>query len=146
MNENRDWSEAVKYGFISAGGGAWYTNTLSLLEPGARVWINIPATGYVGVGLVTESRVPVEEFMVTNDTGKRVSITTLPLKIANTRKSSEYLDKAEYLVAVNWLKTVPISEAIKERGFFGNQNTVARPTTEKWNHTVERLKAKFGVE
>ena len=30
---SRDWNEAVKYGFISGGGGAWYTKTLQLLHP-----------------------------------------------------------------------------------------------------------------
>ena len=146
LNDKRDWDEAVKYGFISASGGPWYTNTLSLLEPGARIWVNIPATGYVGVGQVTEARVPVEEFLTTNDTGERVPITALPLKIAKATKFSENPDKAEYLVGVKWLKTVPVMEAIKERGFFGNQNTVARPTTEKWNHTIERLKARFQID
>ncbi|HVN96858.1 MAG TPA: hypothetical protein VMT62_10535 [Syntrophorhabdaceae bacterium] len=146
INDTRDWNEAVKYGFISGGGGPWYSNTLSLLEPGARVWVNIPATGYVGVGQVIEGRVPVEEFMTINDAGGRVPITTLPLKIATAMKSADNPDKAEYLVGVSWLKTVPVSQAIKERGFFGNQNTVARPTTEKWNHTVERLKTRFGID
>ena len=43
------------------------------------------------------------------------------------------------------MKTVAENQAIKEKGFFGNQNTVARPIAEKWKHTVERLKARFGV-
>jgi hypothetical protein len=44
------------------------------------------------------------------------------------------------------LKALPLSEAIKEKGFFGNQNTVAQPKAPKWQHTVERLKKRFGVE
>ena len=56
-DENRDWSEAVQYGFISGGGGSWYSNTLSMLEPGARVWVNAPGTGYLGVGEVVDARV-----------------------------------------------------------------------------------------
>jgi hypothetical protein len=74
-----------------------------------------------------------------------VPISSLPLKIAGATKYTENAEKAEYLVRVNWLKTVSVLQAIKERGFFGNQNTVARPTTEKWNHTVQRLKARFGI-
>ena len=31
------------------------------------------------------------------------------------------------------------AEAVKEKGFFGNQNTVARPTTAAWGYTVDRL-------
>ena len=34
--EGRTWEDARKYGFISAGGGSWYTQTLKLLSPGDR--------------------------------------------------------------------------------------------------------------
>ena len=44
---------ARKFGFVSAGGGKFYTQTIRALPEGARVWVNIPQTGYVGVGLVT---------------------------------------------------------------------------------------------
>ena len=49
----RMWEDARKYGFISAGGGSWYSQTLKLLSPGDRVWVNIPKSGYVGVGKVS---------------------------------------------------------------------------------------------
>ena len=49
---SRSWSDAREYGFISAGGGTWYTQTLKLLSPGDRIWVKIPGTGYVGVGRV----------------------------------------------------------------------------------------------
>ncbi len=62
------------------------------------------------------------------------------------RKATDNPDTAEYLVRVKWLKTVPIKEAVHEKGFFGNQNTVAKPKTPKWNHTVERLKKRFKIE
>ena len=52
-------------------------------------------------------------------------------------------DKAEYFVRVRWLETVPKEQALNEIGLFGNQNTVCQPTTPKWRHTVERLKARF---
>lgn len=144
--ENRDWGEAVKFGFISGGGGAWYSNTLAMLSPGARVWVNVPGVGYVGVGEVVEGRVPVEEFLVQDpSSGAQVPISELPLKVAGTTKFREDPDKAEYLVRIRWIKTVPLQQAVKERGFFGNQNTVARPTTPKWEHTLERLKVRFGL-
>ena len=61
---NRDWEEALKYGFISAGGGTWYTKSLGMLEKGARVWVNMPKIGYVGVGTVVEGAVPIDSFLV----------------------------------------------------------------------------------
>jgi len=32
-----------------------------------------------------------------------------------------------------------------QKGFFGNQNSVAKPKAKKWVHTVERLKSRFGI-
>lgn len=142
---DRDWEDARRYGYIAGGGGAWYSNTLLLLEPGARIWVNIPGSGYVGVGEVTHGRQPVEEFMVTDQSGTRVPVSAISSKVAKAAKSTDDAEKAEYFVGVKWLKTVPVTQAVKERGFFGNQNTVARPTTPKWSHTVERLKARFSV-
>jgi hypothetical protein len=41
-DKERSWEDAVQYGFISAGGGAWYSRTLQLLNPGNRVWVKVP--------------------------------------------------------------------------------------------------------
>ncbi|HPK33739.1 MAG TPA: endonuclease NucS, partial [Ottowia sp.] len=46
---SRSWDDARQYGYISAGGGTWYSQTLKMLSPGDRVWVNIPKKGYVGV-------------------------------------------------------------------------------------------------
>lgn len=144
--KDRDWEEARKYGFIGGGGGRFYSQTLSMLNPGDRIWVNVPGTGFVGVGRVVERVVPVEKFVVPGPTGAPVPITEIPgLMVARTIKSTEDPEKAEYLVRVKWDKTVSESEAIKERGFFGNQNTIAKPRAESWRHTVERLKARLGV-
>jgi len=144
-SENRDWNEACKYGFISAGGGSWYANTLNLLEKGARIWVNIPGTGYVGVGKVTATVIPIDNFYVTDEKGKKVKFIELPTKGSKHETLVTQPDKAEYIVRVEWIKTVSENESIKEKGFFGNQNSVARPRTLKWEHTVKRLKKRFGV-
>jgi len=44
-----------------------------------------------------------------------------------------------------WLKKVPLAEAVREKGFFGNQNSAAKPRAKSWPHTVERLKQRFGI-
>lgn len=144
--EYRDWEEARKYGFISAGGGSWYSRTLSVLKPGGRIWVNVPGgVGYVGVGEVLANPVPIDDFTVNDANGNKVRITSLPLKIAQSATVSEDLEKAEYMVAVKWIKTVPIQEAVKEKGFFGNQNSAAKPRDKKWTYTVQRLKTRLGT-
>lgn len=145
--DRQNWEDARKYSFVSGCGGSWYTKTLGMLSPGDRVWVNIPGSGYVGVGIVTKPVVNVEEFMVTKKGGKSVPITELPVEAPKMFDSTGKDEgKAPRLVAVEWLKTVPLDGAIKEKGFFGNQNTVCKPTARSWQHTVDRLKKRFGVE
>ena len=141
-NDDRRWAHAQKHGDIAGGGGAWYTNTLRSLEPGERVWVNVPSTGYVGVGEVLEPAVPITGFEVEGPDGSMVPITQTASHLPSLDVPE---DELEYFVRVRWIQTVPLDQAVRERGFFGNQNTVARPRTSKWVHTVERLKRRFGV-
>ena len=139
----RDWDDAVKFGFISGGGGLWYTQTLYQLSPGDRVWVNAPGRGYVGVGRVTGPAVPARDFQVQiNGTQKPIlEVTSAPYG----RNSTGGDEEGEVFVPLEWIQTRPISKAFSEVGFFGNQNTVCRPRTSKWNHTVDRLKHLFGI-
>jgi hypothetical protein len=139
---HRSWEDARKYGFVSSGGGAWYSKTLQLLSPGDRVWVNIPRRGYVGVGRVRESVRPMRDFVVHTNGGELPALDVLR-DGERYRSRMDDPDMAEYVVAVDWLDTVPEARAFNEVGLFGNQNTVAKPTTPKWRHTVERLKACF---
>ena len=139
---NRSWEDARKYGFISGGGGSWYSQTLKLLSPGNRVWVNIPKTGYVGVGIVTEAVQSVNDFTVTTPEGEKPCLDVLK-DATHYRKHSGDPERAEYFVRMKWLETVPENKAVNEVGLFGNQNTVCQPTTPKWRHTVERLKVYF---
>ena len=143
---NRSWDEAARYGFIAAGGGAWYTTTLGMLSPGDRVWVYIPGAGYVGVGEVQGAVTALDDFTVIDEAGHEVPLVGLPVKAAGLTRAADDPDKAEYLVSVKWVKTVPATKAVKEKGFFGNQNTVARPTTAAWGYTVDRLKQRWGIE
>lgn len=142
-SDERDWEEARKYGFISGGGGSWYNKTLFMLNEGDRIWANIPKTGYVGVGIVTGSAVRLGEFEVEVDGQKKKFI-----DIANANYLKQFIDDAEnseYMVPVKWLVSVSVKDAVSEVGFFGNQNTVARPTTTKWPHTIERLMKRWEI-
>ena len=143
-DQNRDWKEAQKYGFVSAGGGTWYTQSLGMLKKGARIWVNLPKIGYVGVGRVVEEVVPID-ILVDDGNGQQVPINSLPLKIANQITTAQDLEKAEHLVRVEWIKTVPASEALREKGLFGNQNSAAKPRAKNWQHTIDRLSFRFSI-
>ena len=139
---SRSWEDAQRFGFISGGGGSWYSQTLKLLSPGDRVWVKIPKKGYVGVGTVLESVQPVKDFKIQTESGEQPAL--VALKHADKYQlTADDPERAEYFVRVQWLDTVPENKAVNEVGLFGNQNTVCQPTTPKWRHTVERLKAAF---
>jgi len=134
--EGRSWADARKYGFISAGGGRWYSKTLFMLSPGDRVWVNIPKTGYVGVAKVIGNAIAVDDFK------------TKELELLGSCGSVEEWgkDDAEYMVPVEWVYSVDERDAVNEVGLFGNQNSVARPRTSKWRHTVDRLKSGWDIK
>lgn len=112
-----------------------HSKTLFMLKPGDRVWVNIPGTGYVGVAKVMDHPVVADDFL-TNDKVIRG-------QYGMAAECSE--DDAEYFVPVHWLHKVDVNDAVNEVGLFGNQNSVARPRTPKWEHTVTRLKDLWAI-
>ncbi len=142
VDHDRRWIDARKHGYIAAGGGIWYSRTLDILEIGGRIWVNVPGCGYIGVGKVLEKAKSIKEFTLPDETGKQLPITEI---VESTPDLNIPEDQLEYYVKVEWIKTVPINDAVKEKGFFGNQNSAARPRAKKWNHTVERLKKRWGI-
>lgn len=140
--KSRSWEEAVKCGFISAGGGAWFSNTLKLLSAGDRVWVKAPGYGFVGVARVTGPSQPASSFQIDTPQGKVPALEVLK----GGHYHREFVndpDRCEYFVPVKWLQTVPLEQAVNEIGLFGQQNTVCKPTSPKWRSTVERLKQHF---
>ena len=104
--------------------------------------MKIPGAGFVGVGRVTGRAQPATNFKVNTPNGE------MPVLDAAKRGSyhREFVndpERCEYFVPVNWIQTVTENNAVQEIGLFGNQNTVCKPTVQKWRSTVERLKAKL---
>jgi hypothetical protein len=110
-----NWEDAVEFGFIIGGGGSWYSKTLFMLELGNRIWVNIPGIGYVGVGEVIGTAVRADNFVI-----KKGDNTKILLSEANIRNKDvifENVDNdelANYMVPVNWIKTIGLNQAVKE--------------------------------
>jgi Endonuclease NucS len=139
---DRSWDDAMHYGYVSAGDGRWYIQTLQLLTPGDRIWVRIPQRGYVGVAEVLEAAQPASTFTVQTDQGEKLAMDVVRHG-DRYRQHANDPEKGEYFVRVKWLDAVPASKARSEVGFFANQNTVCQPTAPKWRHTIERLKTVF---
>src|SRR4051812_25630370 len=130
--DRRRWADMVRYGFVSAGGGRWYSRTLRALAPGHRVWAHIPRVGYVGVGEVLEPVVPV------TDTG----LLDEELEAPAMDRSMDDPDRREYVVRVHWLVTVTSEDAFWIPGLYANETSVTK-LRDCW--TLQRLSEAFGV-
>ncbi len=142
FDESRSWNDAVKYGFISANGGSWFTKSMQSAFVGDRVWVHIPQKGYVGVGIVIEESQPAKS-SVFKVAGQDIIFNDLSLKGKYATDASE--EEQEYLIKIDWIKTFDVNSAIWEQDFFANQNTICKPQTDKWKHTVDRLKKEWEI-
>jgi len=117
----RSWDDMRKLGFIAAGGGRKYSEPLKRLSVGDPIYAYQKSLGYVGFGVVTADPTMARDFRVN---GSPLSPEELADEgILRDRDNSEM---ADYLVAVNWLKTVPLNEAKTFDGIFANQNIVCK--------------------
>ncbi len=142
---SRHWGDAQKYGFVSASNATFEQRTLRLLEPGAVVWVHIPAVGYVGRGRVKDRPVPARDFLVEGNDGTQVPILQMPLEgnLLNPQDNPE--GSGELLARVAWEKAVAISEAVWQKGFSCAATVGARPVTKRWQTTVNALKKRWGI-
>lgn len=137
-DDTRDWEDARRYGFVTAGGGLWYSRTIRALPVGARVSVCIPRTGYVGIGEVTGQAMPSHEAMLNVD-GTPRPFTSLDLHAPYTHDSDNE-DDLEYVVPVRWFDTRPADQAVWQPGMFANQNSACKLRNQ---FTLERLQASF---
>lgn len=140
--EGRNWEDARKFGFVSAGGDTWYSRTLKNLPIGARVFACVPKKGYVGIGKVTGEATPFTDAVVSvNDVEGKLA--GLPL-VGSYKHSPEgdTDESAEYVVPVEWEETVAVEEAIWKTGMFANQNSACKLRKQ---FTIDTVTTALGV-
>jgi hypothetical protein len=138
---HRDWEDARRFGFISAGGGRWYTQSLTALKPGDRVFAYIPAHGYVGVGIVRDTVKPLSSAALTVD-GEKVRFVDLPLTAVDALHDKGDTEHEEHVVGIEWQHTRPIEPALRDPTLFANQHSACRLRDET---TIDRVLLEFGL-
>ena len=139
----RSWEDARRYGFVSAGGGEWYSRTLKSLPPGARVMVCIPKQGYVGVGEVMGPATPFAEAIVDHE-GQQRKLSELPLTGDYTHPpATDGSDSREYVVPVTWIRTVAEPQAFWKTGMFANQNSACKLRNQ---FTIDEVTREFGID
>lgn len=142
-NEQRGWEDARRYGFVSAGGGDWYSRTLKNVPVGARIFAYLPQKGYVGVGTTLREALPFDRARILTD-GEWERLADQPLVRAYQHESDgSEEDFGEYVVPVRWEVTVPAAEAYRESGMFASTHSACKLRQE---FTLERLTKHFKID
>ena len=139
---DRNWADARRHGFVSAGGGRFYTRTLRNVPEGARIWVHIPQTGYVGVGMTKGRAMRFDEAVLATAGGEQ-SLRALPLDGVYPDAQNVGDDETEWVLPVRWIDTRPATEAFWEKGMFANQNSACKLRQE---FTLARLAENFAVD
>jgi len=136
----RAWADAKELGFVSAGGGKWYSQTLRNLPTGARIFVHVPASGFVGVGRVIGDAAPASSATLIHE-GEATHFRDLPL----TRAYHAGLtgDDEEWVVPVEWEKTRDLAHAFWKQGMFANQNSACKLRNQ---FTIDEVTSAFGLE
>lgn len=138
------WTICAKYGFVGAGGGSWYSKPLRNLTPGKRIFAYVGGAGYVGVGEVIGTMVPLRDLMATVN-GAQVPVVDQPEvpEGIRMRALTDDEDNLEYAVPVRWLVIRDLDQAVTERGLFASQVTVCKLRDDR---TVEVVLGAFGLQ
>jgi hypothetical protein len=144
---SRSWDDAREYGFVSAGGGEWFSRTLRSLPVGARVFTHIPKVGYVGVGTVTgEPRPFADAALIVGGDSRRMA--ELPLQggyrpeNASPASEGDTEERREWVVPVDWEQSVPRERAFWRTGLFANQNSACKLRA---RFTIDEVSRHFGI-
>ncbi|MCI0158402.1 DUF91 domain-containing protein [Leifsonia shinshuensis] len=142
----RSWEDGRRYGFISAGGGKYYSQLLRNIPVGARVFVFVPGQprGYVAVGTAIAEAVPADDAVLTVD-GVPTRFLDLDLQGDYTHPPAE--DPAdetrEFVVAMEWEVARPLAEGVWKTGFFAVPLTACRLRNQ---FTIDEVSAAFGVD
>ncbi|GAB3116571.1 hypothetical protein GCM10027055_26250 [Janibacter alkaliphilus] len=144
-DESRAWEDGRRLGFISAGGGNWYSRTLRNLPVGARVNVYLPQRGYVAVGVTLAEAQRFDAAKVESDGGwVRLANQSLIGRYRHGPEGEPDSDElAEYAVPVRWHHTVSAEEALREPGLFASQHSACKL---RQQHTLNRIAEHFGLD
>jgi len=135
--KSRNWDNNIKYKYISAGNDKRYIDRIRTLSRGDKIFAFITKKGYVGYGIVEEEAVLVKKFYVDKKNSIRM-IDNLPDDHKWKKEKDQNID--EWIVKIDWKKTVKENEAKPLKGYVNN---VCRLPDDA---TLKKLKKEFGIE
>jgi uncharacterized protein len=140
-NRARNWDDYYKYGFISAGWGPKFRNTMKAFNEGDIIAAYLKSHGFVGVGRITHTAQMIRDIRIA---GK--SLLDLPLVATHADHNCDDEEQCEYVCTVKWLAKVRRDEAKKSSGARLFTNPQIRASLENHRKTVAFIEREFGVD
>ena len=140
QGDHRCWEDCKELGFLSAGQDPKWSDQIRTLKEGDIVVAYLKNKGYVGIGRVVEKAIKVNEFKVRGLT-LRSHILDKPNIFENCDN-----EKSEYLVKIDWLKSVDSKEAKwkNKAGLFTSQ--LVKASLQEQRATKQFLEEEFGLQ
>jgi len=159
-NGRRQWEACVKYKFLSAGQGLEYNKPLEHLQEGDIVAAFATGRGYGGVGIVEATAIKIKDFEFEGKKLAQLSIDPpyisgilndssivpgLPY-LRNTLFCNANNAKTEYVVKINWRKTVPLKSFFWKKNFGLFANPSIQSNLKNQQKTIEFLQDSFELK
>jgi hypothetical protein len=138
--EFRNWDDYVKYGFISAGQGQRWRDAMLGFNVGDVFFAYLKGCGFVGVGRIQQKAAMARGVHIDGQ-----PILSLPLSCPLMSENSTDKERSEYVCLVDWVKTVPRSEAKRRSTPRLFTTTHVRASLDGQPETVKFLEGEFGV-
>lgn len=149
--KHRSEQDFFTYGFIGAGQVKvsdsrehYFSKELRRLHPGDKFFAYKRKIGYIAFGEVLAEAVPIDEFMITENKGKKLY--ELPNLASPNLKENHDNKKCEWCAKVKWIKILPERDAVKFPDMFVSRNVVCNIYGDKHPETLAALKKAFGIE
>lgn len=139
--EHRRWSDARRFGFVSAGGAKRFEDAMKRLEEGDRIWAYVSGHGYVGYGEV-HTEATIGDHFIVDSKGLEQPIRKLDLDAPKAFEEGH----EEWFVGVEWLMDVALGDAVWQKGMYFARGVSVRPRRQTWQETIDALKAEWAIE
>ena len=122
----RSWDDCRRFGFVAAGHGRNWSEQLERLQPGDVVAAYQRQCGFLGVGIVRQRSVPVKRYRFNGKPLQRNKLAKPGLF-----ENADDPERAQYLVAIDWQKTMPKPGHFRRNaGLYTPQRVVASLATQ----------------
>lgn len=139
--DHRSWDDFRKYGFISAGQGVRWKNSLKGFQKGDIFSAYLKSHGFVGVGRILQVAKPIREVSIQGN-----PLLSHDLICQNMNDNINSDDLCEYVCLVEWLSSVERDEAkwVKKSGLY--TTTHVRASLDGQPDTIEFIEKEFGLD